>query len=132
MAQYEITHKCGHKSIANITGPDKNGRRQWIADQKADELCYECAIAERNAAAVRNAETLGLPTLTGSEKQVTWATSLRQSIIDEMDRLEVKAGEIPQSWINRRATLLAQSDAKFWIDNRELTAMQLMSALEAK
>jgi len=89
MAWYYGTYSCGHDGRVNIIGPTKN--RQWIADRKFEGLCPECwekkKIEDRekaNAAAAEKAEEMELPQLDGTEKQVAWANTLRQKIINEL------------------------------------------------
>jgi hypothetical protein len=90
MAWYYGEFRCGHEGRVNIIGPVKN--RQYIADGKFDNLCEECAkeaflrkVEKENAAAVEKSKEMELPALSGSEKQVIWANTLRQKWIDYID-----------------------------------------------
>ena len=90
MAWYYGEFRCGHEGRVNIIGPVKN--RQYIADGKFDNLCEECAkeaflrkVEKENAAAAEKSKEMELPALSGSEKQVIWANTLRQKWIDYID-----------------------------------------------
>lgn len=87
MAWYYGTYSCGHDGRENIVGPTKN--RQWIADRKFEGLCYECYQAKleadrgnANKEAMEKAKEMELPELIGTEKQVAWANTIRQELID--------------------------------------------------
>ena len=98
MAKYYGTHTCGHEGVTNVTGPSKN--RQWIVDKHFERLCSACyeehLVAERariNAEAEKKAKEMELPILTGSDKQVQWANTLRQNLIDEVEKKMEKIEE---------------------------------------
>lgn len=87
MAWYYGTFSCGHEGRVNIIGPTKD--RQWKADRKFEGLCEECYekyLQEEREKANREAEEkareMELPELQGSEKQVAWANTLRQELIN--------------------------------------------------
>ncbi|MEU4345586.1 hypothetical protein AB0H00_30770 [Nocardia sp. NPDC023852] len=69
------------------------------------------AVNAHNAAKARAA---GWPELTGSPSQVSWATTVRQTKLDEFD-----TGTIAEPERSRmRAVLLRETRAAVWIDNR--------------
>ena len=95
MAWYYGTYSCGHDGRENIIGPTEN--RQWIADRKFEGLCPECwekkKIEDRekaNAAAAEKAKEMELPPLEGTEKQVAWANTLRQNMINKLTSVSEK------------------------------------------
>lgn len=58
---------------------------------------------------------MGWPELSGSLKQVAWATTIRKTKIDElMAREPTDTGLRYITWI-----IQTHTDAKYWIDNRE-------------
>lgn len=90
MAWFYGTYACGHEGRVQIYGPTKD--RQWKADREFSKLCPECwakKLAEdrerQNAEATAKAAEMGLPELTGTPKQVAWANTLRQRLIDKFD-----------------------------------------------
>lgn len=91
MAWFEGTYSCGHEGRTQIYGPVKN--RQWIADNRFSNMCPDCwekhLIEERkrkNEEAKKEAEKMELPKLTGSEKQVAWANTIRLEIIKNVEK----------------------------------------------
>ncbi|MFE3023390.1 hypothetical protein [Nocardia tengchongensis] len=69
------------------------------------------AINERNAERARAA---GWPELTGTDAQLGWATTVRQTKLDEFDAGAVAEPQRSQM----RAVLLRETSANVWIDNR--------------
>ena len=127
MAKYYGTHTCGHEGVTNVTGPSKN--RQWIVDKHFERLCSACyeehLVAERariNAEAEKKAKEMELPILTGSDKQVQWANTLRQNLIDEvekkMEKIEEHKGN--RDLANQIFTyiLTNKTQAVWYIENR--------------
>lgn len=113
MAIESITHTCGHITRENLVGPmaDRARRAEWLAAQP----CTECKRAAELDAA--RAQTADMIMLTGSEKQVAWATTIRAAAIAAVDTL--LAGAALNA--NQQAAIDAlrgQASAKFWIDNR--------------
>lgn len=76
---YTKTYSCGHTATDSVPK-----RLDWtIAKNQAHaltQLCRDCTNAEAAAASV------GFAPLTGSEKQVTWATTLRAERIATLER----------------------------------------------
>ncbi len=137
MAKQTITRSCGHEETIQIYGPHKDRARK--AEYEATKLCRECwraqAQAEREeqsrTAAQRNKEQ-GLPALTGSEKQIAWAESIRAEKQAELERLVEQAAkssptpEQRQQFNDAIAAVLAETAASWWIDNRDRTARQIV------
>jgi len=75
------------------------------------------ALAKANAQAAE----LNLPALTGSEKQIAWATTLRQKIVDSLNA-EKGIDEAQQKvWDSIKKEFLSRhTDSKYWIDNRSV------------
>lgn len=137
MAKYDITFSCGHAERRDIIGKvkDRESKAQWMAEG----LCSECWEAEKkrkfeeeNKKAAEEAKEYGLPDLTGSEKQVAWATTIRQEWIAEAEkqiaRIEERLANNPEPEKANRAIrgiraavddrLLKNVDARSWIDSR--------------
>lgn len=142
MAKQSVTHTCGHTS--SVTGYNRRD-----ADSKADwaegRPCSDCArddareshrTANEEAAEVNAAA--GLPALTGSDKQIAWAESVRAGLIAKAETQITEWGErmvmtlatigvspddprIAVALKARRDVLAQQSQrtsASWWIDNR--------------
>ena len=125
MAYYEVTYSCGHCGKVNITGPikDRDLKCEWMSSY----LCLECfkkkkkeGMEQEKMAAGKSAE-LKLPALTGTEKQVAWANTLRIKVIDKYKSRF--AEEMPDSGAELTGAmcyiLKDRTDANFWIDNRD-------------
>jgi hypothetical protein len=127
MAWYHGTYSCGHDGRTNIIGPTKN--RQWISDRHFEKLCPEChekQLQEQrekaNVEAAEKAKEMELPELTGTEKQVAWANTLRQTLIEGTDKLGKKEMECIGSTESEKYDVLnyiiSQAKASWFIDNR--------------
>lgn len=145
MAKYDIEFSCGHTESRDIIGKvkDRESKAEWLAGG----LCSECWEAEKlrqfedkNKRAVAEAAEYGLPELTGSEKQVAWANTLRQqwiaeaeSYIEGYEELSAKPGKeeevrkiIAGMKKAKEDRLLSETSARFWIDGRESSASRYL------
>ncbi len=145
MAWYYGTYSCGHEGRTNIVGPEKN--RQQKADWIFSRLCPECHKKEKQAELQRRmidaeekSKNMDLPTLTGTEKQIAWANTLRVKIIEKIENSIAKTDEskLNNFLFCRRDgskeiisttkgemmcaldyAVKKYTDARFWIDNRD-------------
>lgn len=91
MAKYDIEYKCGHIETEQLYGKTSERERyvEWAKDNKLCPECYREAKElhqkeESLKAATANSEA-GLPPLTGTEKQIAWAETIRAERIKEID-----------------------------------------------
>lgn len=91
MAWYYGIFSCGHEGRVNIIGPTKD--REWKKERVFEKLCPECYekyLAEErkkaNKEAIKKAEEMELPMLLGTEKQVAWANTLRNVVVDRYEK----------------------------------------------
>lgn len=91
MAKYEIHHCCGHVRTVNLYGKtaDRNRTIEWLESQP----CPDCKREEENAESAKKAAAENRPVLTGSEKQVAWANTLREEVISEINAERGTAAE---------------------------------------
>lgn len=155
MAKYTIRRSCGHTETVQIYGKvsERDGKAAW----EEGRLCMECYKAEQAAKreqaskeADSAAKALELPALSGSEKQVSWAQTIRAKMIEEAKKIEEKSvamlnqidsGNIPatatQEAINKAKKELQgnidavkrlkdTSSAKWFIDNRDTHINQII------
>lgn len=130
MAQYTITHACGHDQTHVLYGKiDK--RMQTLSGREQGE-CTACYRADQARQAAKIATKYDLPALVGTEKQVAWAETLRGDRIREIRRHVEKAinpaefSEMPITWQrvcdNSVAALVGmmrdRDSAAWWIDGR--------------
>lgn len=88
VGKYSVDFKCGHTVEVNIYGEDVQKQIQYM---EHNEICPMCKKAEKEAQYIEDARKahewamkLGLPELTGTEKQIRWAENLRK---ENMQRL---------------------------------------------
>ena len=101
MAWQHPTHSCGHTGERYQAYGHHSGRDRLLAAIQA-QPCPEC----RKAAAEQQALSAGLPMLVGSDKQVAWASDIRERAL----RL------LPAE---RADKVRAETSARWWIDNRQ-------------
>ncbi len=130
MTTHLITHKCGHEVEREIN----KVRESAIARQVefyASRDCFDCfkATSANSDREVLAGSGIELAELIGSEKQVSWAESVRlqklaefikflNPIIESVGEQEILTSEgLDKVYMPLRA--LAQvTSAKFWIDTR--------------
>jgi len=122
--EQRIIHACGHEQAHHLTGFDSQQERKakWLKTT----TCRDCFIAEKRAeeaaaAALSSAAIshLDLPHLTGSDRQISWASTIRTKRLAGLTNL-YSDGDC--------YTCLRVTDAKWWIDHRDLTDVDLMAA----
>ncbi|SEF86587.1 hypothetical protein [Parabacteroides chinchillae] len=122
MAKYTITCKCGHEITVNIVG--KVSEREGKAEYLAGRLCPECYKKEKELSAKELVqEDMNLPELNGSDKQVSWATSIRTKFIETAEELYTKAPDSNKEKIRQvidlyKSDMLKNTSSSFWIDKR--------------
>jgi len=119
-----ITHACGHEQAHYLAGyaSQQERKARWLQTTS----CRACFIAGKKAAqsdaAVRDGAAiahLDLPVLAGSDRQVAWATTIRASRLATL----ITDHEAPLGW----QACVAATDAKWWIDHRELPNADLLA-----
>lgn len=137
--KYQVTFACGHEGRVDLFG--KNSEREYRLERLAREICPECAAAQRvkkEEEAVAAAKASGLPELEGSEKQVAWATRIRQNAINEFagwgdEDFEVFDNNKTKDQVKELfEAALKQTRATFWINNRSGVFMMLEKLREEK
>jgi hypothetical protein len=152
MAKYTVSHSCGHEVVHQLFGKhtDRDRKIEWLESvpcldckRREDEESLAAANAE---AAASNAED-GLPSLTGTEKQIAWAESIRKELLERcakgietieankakvnsdpeeyahvIDRLNQDGFSSFDEFVSLAAAaverLKAEEKASWWIDNR--------------
>lgn len=95
---------------------DRERRIEWL---ERCGLCSECK-KEQTAEEIRQAEAAGLPELEGSEKQIAWATKIRNGYLPDAKEAMKKSNGHPRAkaWYD---WFIGQTKASFWIDNRDMS-----------
>ncbi|RYF22825.1 MAG: hypothetical protein EOO77_03355 [Oxalobacteraceae bacterium] len=122
--EQRIIHACGHEQAHHLTGYDSQQERKarWLKTT----TCRDCFVAEKRAeqaatAALSSAAVahLDLPLLTGTDRQISWASTIRTKRLAAITALYNVADH---------HVCLQVTDAKWWIDHRDLTDVDLMAA----
>ena len=147
MAKYTIDHACGHQGIHDITGPERErpARQSHIAERECPD-CQNATRARTNVASAQGNSEAGMPPLTGSEKQVAWAESIRADIcwrteewialmVEKAVKARTPQSELEQGEARYRSLyqkLREMNQASWWIDNRSGQVPQILKEMEEK
>ena len=132
MAWYEIEYKCGHTDRMQLYGPyaERNRKIEWY---KENVICPACKAARQKEEAAQQIKTdteAGLPALSGSPKQIQWAVMLRKAYMDKLEDAFVRrqTEESPDviRIVSREVVLGKQTEAKWWIDHRDMSALAML------
>jgi len=123
--EQRIIHACGHEQAHHLTGFESQQERKakWLKTT----TCRDCFVAKKRAeevaaAALSSAAVshLVLPPLAGTDRQIGWASTIRTK------RLAALTNSNSDADCN---ACLRVTDAKWWIDHRDLTDVDLMAAV---
>jgi hypothetical protein len=133
VAKHTVDHTCGHSQTHQLYGPHKERERKlaWLEGTPCSE-CYrarkDTERASANAAAAEQNQLAALPALTGSERQIAWAESIRKPICAALSEVESSI-EVPE-WLSPEAKeefgdalvllvdeVRSRSSAKWWIED---------------
>jgi len=131
----EINYRCGHGSEEQVYGPisERERKVEWM-ESRLCPACYKSQQeqerqAERERAASASIEN-GLVPLMGSEKQVVWATTIRQKIYESLTK---RFNPVPgQGHTPIVGVLNIETMAKWWIDNRDVDGLAIMKKIAAE
>ena len=136
-----IQYKCGHALVHYLTEANKQNRIDYCATidcPKCEKAAYLAEHADENAQATEQAadwnKTHGCTALQGSEKQISWAESIRHKILTGyIEQLQdMQANGIDPTTFNKANSIIEQrkleSSARWWIEHR--WAVKLEKALE--
>lgn len=138
MAKYIITYACGCAVEKQLYG--KISKRESYVEWASKHECPECEKARLNSEAQAKAEQSNLPSLTGSDKQVAWAITIRQAFLSDLengitDRMKLindsnreKAMASLAKINETRDTMIAnETSASWWIDRRYCGYKEMIS-----
>lgn len=118
---------------------DADGKAAWASEHFTE--CPDCAEkrvrAEReaeNAATAKNASEAGLPQLSGSEKQIAWANTLREKTLARIREICKPDGDPEhQASFERFLSWLIETHdkASWWIDNRNMGTREIDALVKA-
>lgn len=117
MSQCAVTYKCGCTRIENLFGKHKD--RDYHIEKAKEKICPDCKRKQANEEAEQKMLERGLGLLNGTEKQVIWATTIREQAYKQLDFIMPKMNkeglEIADAIKNK---MIEKKDAVWWIDNR--------------
>ena len=140
MSDVAIVYKCGHLGKVTIWCCicDEHFRQAKYEAKKLCPDCYKKQVLEpreaENSASAEAAKTAGLPALQGTEKQITWATTIRHKKLSELpDEYEqLLSGRTPLGPLTPEEIALVDTDAArvraltsspAWIEARNSTPL---------
>lgn len=144
--KYEVTYTCGHQETIQVYG--KASEREYTIANKEKQLCYECYKAKMQEDAKKDAAENALPELTGSEKQIIWATTIRAQALPILEHVtnteraklarlsgivKMRDGAIIEKNIKNMEEMTEaiknKTESSWWIDNRNKQGLELMRAV---
>lgn len=141
MASYTVQHSCGHSEEHKLYGKHSERERKIAWLQSTDcHQCYAAAQQQQREQAADNArqqaESQGLPQLQGSDKQIAWALTIRERMLEDIADTRTlilgNVGKGPQEISDRALQVLdemeLQTSAAWWIDHRYDTAQMVVRA----
>ena len=136
------TFKCGHEGEVYTGGYSDEYRQEAADDKFHHELCPRCEqkrIEEEREKereeARKVAGELNLPELEGSEKQINWALSIRNKVVEDLkpsidyaEKLlaDDPSNNIAKAYVKMGKDFLNITDSSKWIDYRNLDFKDVM------
>jgi hypothetical protein len=147
MAKYSGTYNCGHEGTTQIYGKVKY--RQYKADKHFEKLCPDCykkkkeeERQKKNQEALKKSKEMELPELTGSQKQIKWANTIRLEMHEkaedeieyELNRYTVQkennVEELENNFYESLNYMLKnKTKASWYIDNRDRDIVTLLAEI---
>ena len=111
----KVTYSCGHQGQVEVFGrsKDRESKLNWYKNKAVCPACYK---AQKEAEIAKASE--GLAQLTGTEKQVKWATQIRAEFVSKVKATIPSTAEGQKAAELLIAAVNEKSEAKWWIDNR--------------
>ena len=136
------TFKCGHEGDLYTGGYSEEYRKQAAEDKFDHELCPHCQQKkieeereQEREEARKVAGELKLPELQGSEKQINWALSIRNKVVEDLKPsidyakkllADDPSNNIAKAYVEMGEDFLNITDSSKWIDYRKLDFKDVM------
>ena len=125
MDDMEFLASCGHiEAIPAHVDPDH--APAWVRDNSFTRVCRDCWLDQQNCALDEFDQEL--PKLRGSDKQITWARSIRREMVTDIaQRIALaedlgKKRTVIKKLLKTLQGIQGVTDASLWIDARSLSA----------
>jgi hypothetical protein len=112
--QATVKHKCGHTSQVQLYGSAKDRERKMAYLHQ--QLCTDCRKVAQGAETTKITE--GLVALTGSPKQIAWATKIRAEFLADQKQRTPDTADGHKAYELLKQAANTKSEAAWWIDNR--------------
>ncbi|MCG6909727.1 MAG: hypothetical protein LJE94_06325 [Deltaproteobacteria bacterium] len=137
---YDVRCRTCHKkfTVELFESHEKNlflvDKRDWYCDK-----CKKAYFSKQTETLSRTNREKGFPPLTGTEKMISWAEKIRAELINKVDYLQKSLAfdsEEARAMSDRAfeafmAEWQKKTTAKWWIDNRRMTVMDISKRVKA-
>ncbi|TDW64664.1 hypothetical protein EDF51_11328 [Curtobacterium sp. PhB25] len=132
--EWDITHTCGHtvrKNLSDKPAGQRAGTARWFAKNRQCPACEATQRAAEDAELRAEAERDGMPELVGNDGAVRWAVRIRQEFLRASFRELVETNLVDAAVFQSDVLETARrvTAARWWIDNREIAAVDLPELL---
>jgi hypothetical protein len=131
-------HTCHTKfKVELFESHEKNlflvDKRDWYCDK-----CKKAYFSKQTESLSKTHQDMGLPALTGTAKMISWAEKIRAELINKVNYLR-KSLSFDNADARQRSERAFemffkqwqhQSTAKWWIDNRRMTVMDISEQIQ--
>lgn len=128
-----ITYKCGHTATVRMYEKKRADRERKVEWFKTIN-CPQCKAKAEMARAKAEAEAKHLPELSGSDKQIAWATLIRDKALAVLDKLSATLPADRVAFLQEYTAkwLANETSSRYWIDNRDNLELdiEVMTALD--
>lgn len=114
---------------------DSHEKNLFVVDKKSwyCAACKKKYLNEKAETLSKEHESIGFPELTGTEKMVSWAVSIRSELINKVDYLKSSLkfeDEEAEALSNQAFELFfkewhEKTEAKWWVDNRRMNVRSI-------
>lgn len=121
--KYDVTYKCGHSGVLDLGGKTKD--REWRVEQAQYRLCPDCYRAMKQKEMEEELAKYNLPELSGTERQIKWATDIRFKFAHEANRImnedkyRNNAEFIERYNKTYKSVVDVETTSKWWIEHRD-------------
>ena len=132
-------HTCYSKfKVQLFDSHEKNlflvDKRDWYCDK-----CKKAYFSKQTETLARAHQEKGFPLLTGTEKMISWGEKIRAELINKLDYLQkslrFESDDAKQQSDKAFEAFMAEwqkeTTAKWWIDNRRMTVMDMSKRIQA-